>query len=316
MLKLRLSAPPLSATAYAPATVGNVAAGFDLLGHALVANGDTVSVRRIEDPVVRMGPESDGSVPADPRANTAGAGLIRLREELGLPFGFEVQIQKGIPLGSGMGGSAASAAAAILAASRLLEVPLSAVQLLEFGMHGEAVASGTYHADNLAPAILGGLVLVRSTSPLDVIRIPVPGRLRCVVVHPALRVDTREARRVLPATVSLQEHVQQSGNLAALIAGCYSADLELISRSLSDVIAEPRRRHLVTGFDAVRDAALGAGALGCSLSGSGPSMFAWCDGEARAASIRDAMIAAFAAAGVQSRGWVSPVDAAGARIVH
>ncbi|CAN5778639.1 homoserine kinase [soil metagenome] len=313
---LRVSAHPSSATAFAPATVGNVAAGFDVLGHALVAIGDTVTARKISDPGVRMSPHSDGSVPADPSANTAGAGLIRLLEELEMPFGLEILIRKGIPLGSGMGGSAASAAAAIVAVSRLLEVPLSTSQLLEYGMHGEAVATGSYHADNLAPAILGGLVLVRSSAPLDVVRIPVPAGLHCVLVHPALRVDTWEARAVLPASIPLEEHVTQSGNLGALIAGCHSADLDLISRALQDVVAEPRRKHLVKGFEAVRSAALDHGALGCSLSGSGPSMFAWCDGDERAESIRGAMMEAFAAAGVRSRGWVSPVDSPGARVVQ
>jgi homoserine kinase len=255
-------------------------------------------------------------VPEDPATNTAGAGLLRLRQDLELPFGFDVVLEKGIPLGSGMGGSAASAAGAILAANQLLPEPLSQAELLRYGMYGEEVATGSYHPDNLAPCLLGGLVLALDREPLDIVRIPVPPSLFCVVVHPKLRLDTRDARRVLPAQIGLSDHVEQSGRLAGVIAGCYSGDLELIGRSLEDLIVEPKRAPLVVGFDGVKRAALGNGALGCSLSGSGPSLFAWCEGRERGEGIREGMIQAFAEAGVESRGWVSPVDAPGARIEH
>lgn len=303
-----------SATAFAPATVGNVGVGFDLLGHALATVGDRVTVARTEEPGVRIRGATGVEVPLDPAANTAGAGLLRLVEEKGLPFGFEVSIEKGIPLGSGMGGSAASAAGAIVAANALLPEKLSRAEMLRYGMFGEQVASGSLHADNLAPCILGGLVLARPTEAPDVVSIPVPASLRCVLVHPRLRVDTREARRVLPRSVELHAMVEQSANLAGVIAGCFSGDLELIGRSLADLVVEPHRAPLVRGFDAVKRAALEGGALGCSLSGSGPALFAWCDGDARGAEIRERMVAAFAAAGVEARGWVSPVDAPGTRV--
>ncbi|CAN5829692.1 homoserine kinase [soil metagenome] len=303
------------AAAFAPATVGNVGVGFDVLGHVLTSIGDTVWVRRLEDRVVRMVTATPPYLPADAASNTGGAGLLRLIADLDLPFGFEVRVRKGIPLGSGMGGSAASAAAAIVAANELLDEPLSTDQLLEYGMHGEAVATGAYHADNLAPCLLGGLVLVRGSEPPDAVRIPVPEELRCVLVHPELRVDTREARAMLPPTVSLHDHVVQSGNLAALVAGCHSGDFELISRALTDIIVEPHRGRLVRGFHEVQGAALAAGALGCSLSGSGPSMFAWCIGEADGVRIRQAMVSAFQSVGVQARGWISRVDGPGARVV-
>jgi len=302
-----------SATAFAPATVGNAGVGFDLLGHAMVSVGDRVTVRRIEERTVVVHSESL-VVPSDPATNTAGAGLLRLLDDFDLPFGFEVTLEKGIPLGSGMGGSAASAAGAILAASRLLPEPLDQTQLLRYGMYGEAVATGSFHPDNLAPCLLGGLVLALDLDPLEVVRIPVPDSLYCVVVHPRLRLDTRDARRVLPQDVALSDHVAQSGRLAGVIAGCFSGDLELIGRCLQDLIVEPKRAPLVTGFEAVKGAALGAGALGCSLSGSGPSLFAWCEGRARGEVIREGMIAAFSEAGVESRGWVSPVAAPGAVI--
>jgi homoserine kinase len=299
------------ATVFAPATVGNVAVGFDLLGHSVTSIGDTVTVRRTNEPVVCVHATGVAGLPEDPDRNTATAGLVRLRRDLGLEFGFEVHLRKGIPLGSGMGGSAASAAGAIVAASSLLDVPLTPRQLLVYGMHGEAVASGEHHADNLAPCILGGLILCRGSDPPDVVPIPVPDSLRCALVLPALELQTREARAVLPRTVTLRDHVAQSGNLAAVVAGCFAGDLELIGRALSDRIVEPHRRRLVPGFLAVQAAAMESGALGCSLSGSGPSLFAWCEGPERGDTVRDAMISAFAAVGVPARGWVSRVDAPG-----
>lgn len=309
-----MSAAPRSATAFAPATVGNVGVGFDVLGHALLSIGDRVTVTRTEEPGVAMHGSAAASIPLDAASNTAGAGLLRLIADLELPFGFEVSVEKGIPLGSGMGGSASSAAGAILAASALLPEPLDDARLLYYGMEGERVATGSFHADNLAPCILGGLVLVREG--LDAVRIPVPPSLRCVLVHPHLRLDTRDSRGVLPTSVPLHAHVAQAGNLAAFVAGCHSGDLALIGRSLVDLLVEPYRGPLVKGFDAVKRAALDCGALGCSLSGSGPSVFAWCVGEAHAEEIRDRMIEAFVNAGVGARGWVSPVDAPGARIVR
>lgn len=308
--------PRDAATAFAPSSVGNVGVGFDVLGHALDALGDRVTVARSQRGGVRVREQTRVGLPTAPEANTATAGLVRLLEERGLDFGLDVTIEKGIPLGSGMGGSAASAAAAIVAASALLPEPLSTLDLLRYGMYGEQAATGSYHADNLAPSLLGGLVLARPGDPPDVVRLPVPAALRCVLVHPALRIDTREARGVLPSAVPLGRHVTQAANLAAVVAGCFSGDLELIGRSLADLVVEPHRAPLVPGFDDAKRAAIDAGALGCSLSGSGPSVFAWC-AEARAAdAAAERMVAAFARHGVRARAWVSPVDAPGARLVE
>jgi homoserine kinase len=306
------------ATAFAPAGVGNVAVGFDILGHTLPAVGDLVTVRRTE----RCGVSIAGiegipdPIPLDPDRNTATAGLIALARELRLPFGLEVHIHKGIPLGSGMGGSAASAVGALVAANALLPEPLGPAALFQFALIGEAVASGAIHGDNLAPGLFGGLTLVRATEPADVIRIPVPPSLRCVLVHPHLQLETRRARQVLGDTVALGLHVQQSANLAGVLAGCYTGDLALIGRSLADVVVEPVRERLVPGFRAVKHAALDGGALGCSLSGAGPSLFAWCDGDAAAERVRSAMIAAFRAQGIEAEGWVSPVGGPGAYVVE
>jgi homoserine kinase len=311
-----VSSTPTRATAFAPATVGNVAVGFDLLGHAVVSVGDRITVTRIQERTVIVRGADEMVIPLDAARNTAGAGLLALIRDFDLPYGFEVQLEKGIPLGSGMGGSAASAAGAILAASRLVEGGLSETLLLRYGMVGEEVATGSFHPDNLSPCLLGGLILALGSDPLRVVRIPVPSLLFCVVVHPRLRLDTRDARQVLPPNVSLHDHTLQSGKLAAVLAGCFSGDLELIGHSLEDLLVEPRRAPLVIGFERVKAAALDAGALGCSLSGSGPSVFAWCAGAPAGELIKQRMIAAFAAAGVESRGWVSPVNAPGARIEH
>jgi homoserine kinase len=310
-----VNTPAETVRAFAPATVGNVGVGFDLLGHALVAAGDVVTVRRVDEPGVHIAAVDGLDLPREPERNTAAAGLVRLVRDRELGFGLEVSVEKGIPLGSGMGGSAASAAAAVVAASALLPRPLTSAELLAYGMHGEAAATGSYHADNLAPALLGGLVLVLGGERPETVRIPVPAGLRCVLVHPALRVETREARRVLPKEIALRDHVEQSGRLAAVLAGCYSGDLELIGRALADVVVEPHRAGLVRGFPAVKAAALEAGALGCSLSGSGPSLFAWCATSGTAEGVRAAMLRAFRDAGVGARAWISPVDAPGARLL-
>lgn len=311
-------ARPTAATAFAPAGVGNVAVGFDLLGHALEAVGDRVTVERLDSPTVEivdiLGCETP--LPREPERNTATAGLLTLIEELELDFGFAVTIEKAIPLGSGMGGSAASAAGALVAANALLDEPLTLDELLRYALVGEAVASGSPHADNLAPCLFGGLTLVRGLEVPDVLQIPVPEEIRCVLVHPHLRVDTRDARAVLPQSISLGLHVEQSGNLAGLIHGCFTNDLELIRRSFHDVVVEPHRERLIPGFRAARDAAMAAGALGCSISGAGPSVFAWCAGEPSAAEVRAALTGAFAEAEVTTDAWVSPVNAPGAYVVE
>ncbi|HWK90490.1 MAG TPA: homoserine kinase [Longimicrobium sp.] len=307
---------PVRATAFAPASVSNLAVGFDLLGHPVSAAGDRVTVRRLDHPGVVMAEATGcaGPLPSDPAANTAGAALLRLLAERAPSLGLEVAIEKGIPLGSGIGGSAASAVAAVVAANALLPEPLDAAGLFPCALAGEAVASGAVHGDNVAPSLFGGLVLVRSAEPADVVALPVPPGLRCVVVLPELRLDTRTARAVLPAQVPLRDHVRQSANLAGVIAGLCAGDLALVGRSLADVLVEPWRAPLIPGFAAVKQAALAAGALGCSISGGGPSVFAWCDGDTVPESVRAVMVAAFAAHGVRAAGWISPVAGPGARV--
>jgi homoserine kinase len=304
------------AAAFAPASVGNLGVGFDILGQAMPALGDVVEVRRIDEPVVRI--EHVGGVvnelPQDPQANTAGVALLALRAQLDLPFGIAARIEKGIPLKAGLGGSAASAVAAVVAANALLDAPLTPVELLKLAVRGESAASGSLHADNVAPSLYGGLVLTVGIDEPEIRRIPVPADVRCVVVHPALHVETREARRILAPTVPLADFVWQTANLAGLITGCFLDDLALIRASLEDVIIEPQRRVLIRGFDAVKAAARAAGALGCSISGSGPAVFAWTT-QADAERTRDAMVAAFADAGVAAQAWIAPVEPRGAHLL-
>jgi homoserine kinase len=307
---------PERATAFAPASVSNLAVGFDLLGHPIAATGDRVTVTRTATPGVVMGAVTGcmTDLPADPALNTAGTAVLGLLRDHAPGLGVSIAIDKGIPLGSGIGGSAASAVAAVVAANALLPRPRPVAELFPYALAGEAVASGAAHGDNVAPSLFGGLVLVRSAIPADVVPLPAPAALRCVLVLPELSLNTRDARAVLPRQVPLHDAVQQCANLAGVVAGCCTGDVALIGRCLRDVLVEPHRARLIPGFRGVQAAAMEAGALGCSISGAGPSVFAWCAGDGDAGRARDAMVAAFARGGVPARGWVSPVDGPGARL--
>ena len=304
------------ATAFAPATVGNVAIGFDILGHTVESLGDRVRVVRTREPGVRIRsirglPEK---LPLDAPRNTAGQALISMREALGLKDGFEISIEKGIPLGSGLGGSAASAVAAVTAGNALLEQPLTKLELLKFAMRGEQVASGSIHVDNIAPSLFGGLVLTVGIDNPRTKQVPVPPSVRCVVVHPHMFLSTREARRILRKTVDLADVVWQCANLAGFLTACYTNDLEMMREAFDDVVIEPQRQALIPGFKTVKQAALGAGALGCSISGAGPTVFAWCEVD-KAEPIRAAMVGAFAEHQLSSDAWISAIEPTGARLV-
>jgi len=303
-------------TAFAPATVGNVGIGFDILGHTVKAVGDRVSARRVPEPGVRItgitGSQAD--LPLQAEKNTAGMALVSMASALSLPFGIEISIEKGIPLGSGLGGSAASAVAAVVAANALLDKPLTKLELLKFAMHGEAVASGSVHVDNIAPSLFGGLVLTVGIDHPRTKQIPVPPSVRCVLVHPHMFLSTREARRILKKTVDLSDLVWQTANLAGFLSGCYTNDLEMIRDAFEDVIIEPQRSQLIPGFKAVKQAAMSNGALGCSISGAGPTVFAWCEAH-YAEGARVAMVEAFAEHNLACDHWVSAIDTEGARLV-
>lgn len=297
------------ASAFAPGSVGNLGVGFDLLGHTVAGPGDRATVRRIDEPVVRIRAiegDSPGAdrLPLEAGRNTAGRALIALREAHGIAHGFELRLHKGIALGSGLGGSAASCVAALVAANGVLDAPLSREQLYPLALLGESVASGSINGDNVAPMLFGGLVLA---TPTRVIPLPAP-KLHCAVVHPAHVVETRRAREALNAPYAIGEFVQQSECLALFLAGLYRGERELIAAGLRDVLVEPRRAALIPGFAAVKAAALAHGALGASISGAGPSVFGWFDDARAAQDAASAMQAAFAAAGLASEAWVSPVD--------
>jgi homoserine kinase len=303
-------------SAFAPASVGNVGVGFDVLGHALAGIGDEVTLTSVPEPGIHLRGVSGlmDTLPADPRRNTALSPLADLRAAFAIEAGVEVYIRKGIPIGSGMGGSAASAVAAVVAANALWDLRLDERQLLTYALAGEAVASGDVHADNVAPSLVGGLVVCETDPAPSVTRLDVPASLVCVLVHPALRIDTREARRLLREKIPLALHVRQSQALAGFLAGCQRGDLDQIGRCLRDYVVEPQRKQLIPGFDAVQAAARSQGALGGSISGSGPSVFAWCL-EQQAPSVADAMVGAFRDHHVSADAWLSPVAAPGARLL-
>ncbi|HVH83733.1 MAG TPA: homoserine kinase [Steroidobacteraceae bacterium] len=304
------------ATAFAPASVGNVAIGFDILGFSVEALGDRVSVARRSAPGVAIGAVRGiaGELPREPRDNTAGRALLALQESVQPDFGFILEIDKGIPLGSGLGGSAASAVGAVVAANALLPAPCSLQELLKFAMAGEAVASGARHVDNIAPSLYGGLVLTVGIDEPRVKQIPVPAGIRAIIVRPHMFLATAEARAILKGSVELADFVWQTAHLAGFISGCYTDDLDMIRASFEDVVIEPQRQALIPGFQDVRRAALRAGALGCSISGAGPAMFAWAL-EGSAAAVLEAMRREFDARGLPSDGWIVDMRRAGARVI-
>lgn len=307
----------ITATAFAPATVSNVACGFDVLGFPLEAPGDEVTARLAGPGVRIVAIEGDGGrLPRDAAKNTAGVAALALLTTLGERRGVELTIRKGLPLSSGLGGSAASAAAAVVAVNAALGARASLDTLIACALEGERLGAGSAHADNIAPAICGGLVLVRRANPPDILRLPVPDGMMAVVVHPELEIVTARARALLGTTVALTDAVKQSANLGALVHGLHTADFALIGRALEDTIAEPRRAPLVPGLALIKRAAVEAGALGCSLSGSGPSLFALCVGHPVALRVADAMTAAVRAhIGGEPQTYISPVSPRGARVL-
>ncbi len=307
-----------SATAFAPASVGNIGVGFDLLGHAIDGPRDLATVRRIDAPEVRIDAirgrvAGVDALPLDAAANTAGRALLSLRGRLTLPFGFAVELEKGIPLGSGLGGSAASCVAALVAANALLDAPLAREALYDFALDGESASSGSRHGDNVAPMLLGGVALATATRAL---RIEAPDWLHAVVVHPDQVLETRRSRAALADPYPLHDLVAQTAHLAQFLLGLQRGDAALLRDGLHDVLVEPRRAPLIPGFAQVKAAALDYGAIGSSISGGGPSVFAWFDSKASAERAAPAMRQAFADAGFDARAYVTPVNAPRAEVIH
>lgn len=303
---------------YAPGTVSNVACGFDVMGFALDEPGDIVIVEPQDAAGVSIADihGDDGRLTRDPRKNTASAAVLALLRRLETIRGVSLTIHKGLPLASGIGSSGASAVAAVVAANELLGRPAPMELLLECAMAGEQAGCGSIHPDNVTPSLYGGFILARSAQPPDIVRLPVPDGLACAVLHPRMEIETGAARRLLGDQVLLTDATRQWANVGGLVAALYTSDLGLLSRSLVDSIAEPKRASLIPGFAAVKAAATSAGALGCSLSGSGPSIFALAASIDIARIAGDAMKSAFdAGSAVGSDLWVCPVGRQGARVV-
>jgi len=306
-------------TAFAPASIGNVAVGFDMLGLALEGVGDRVHARQTDGDGVTIAEVRglDGELHPylsnDPESNTASIAAQALWDAQGASGGLELKVHKGVPLQSGMGSSAASAVAAVVAANALLDKPIEPEKLLAYALIGEQFASGGLHADNVAPSLLGGLVLCPQILLPEIVRVPVPSGVSAVLVHPDLQVNTAHARRGLAKSYSMQDWIAQQGLLGGFIVACANSDQDLIAKTLKDIVIEPQRKGNVPCFDVIQEAAAKAGALGCSLSGSGPSMFALCaDNKAR--NIASAMEQACRSQGIACDSWVSPLTAPGAHI--
>jgi homoserine kinase len=300
---------------FAPATIANVSCGFDVLGLCLDTVGDEMIIKKIATKGITISKIVEQDLPLDPDKNVAGVAALALLEQLDVATGFDIQIVKNIKPGSGIGSSAASAAGAVFGINTLLGEPFSLQELIPFAMEGEKLASGTAHADNVAPALLGGFTLVRSYDPLDVIKINTPKELYATVIHPQIEIKTSDARSVLKQKVSLQKTVIQLGNLGGLISGLYTEDYDLISRSLHDEIVEPYRSVLIPEFDAVREAAKKAGALGTGISGSGPSIFALSKGEETAKAVGEAMSKVYQNTTIDFDVHVSKINATGIKII-
>ncbi len=304
--------------AFAPGSIGNVACGFDVLGLALEGPGDEVLARLVNGRGLKIGlvEGDDGRLPKRVEENASGAAAQAVLDEIDQQVGVELELRKGLPLSAGMGGSAASAVAAAVAVDGLFGSRLPEDILLRCALAGEEVATRAAHPDNVAPSLLGGMVLVPAWEPLRAIRLDVPRALTAVHVHPHLEVETAAAREVLGDHVALVDAVAQWGNTAAFVAGLFREDWDLIARSVEDRVAEPLRAKSVPGFYEVKEAALSAGALAASLSGSGPSLFALCRGRERADAVGEAMVEAFAtAAGLEADLTISHGRAPGARII-
>lgn len=309
-----------SVKAFAPASVANVSCGFDILAFAIQGPGDIVEVSKKDTPGVEIAEiEGDkGLLPKNPPLeNTAGRAAIAMIEDLGLAVttGFSIKIKKMMPLGSGMGSSAASSVAAVVALNELLDNPYSKADLLQFAMQGELAASGSPHADNVSASLMGGFTLVRSQNPLDVVKLHVPKGLIAAVFHPNISISTKNTRLILRKSVQMSQAVQQWGNVGGLIAGFYTEDFDLISRSMTDHIVEPARSILIPGFDEMKESALEKGALGFSISGAGPSVFALCRSEEDAHAIRKEIERILDTFNLTVDSYISPINMEGSKLV-
>jgi len=302
---------------FAPASVSNVGPGFDILGFALYEPGDEIVLKKISNEKLEISniTGDGGKLPFDIEKNTASVAIKSLMDRYEISQGLSIEVNKKMGLGSGLGSSAASAVGAVFAANELLELNLSLENLLPHALAGEFVASKAIHADNVAPALYGGFVLIRGYDPIDIIKIDPPNDLYCTIIYPDIEIKTSEARSILPTEIPLKNVISQTGNVAALIYGLATEDYPLISRSLNDVIIEPVRSKLITGYYEIKKAAMGAGALGCNISGSGPSMFALSNSEEIANRIASETKNVVTNLGLSSVTYISKVNEVGPKIL-
>ena len=300
---------------FCPATIANLNCGFDILGLCLETIGDEMVIRKSLNKGIKITKIVGADLPLETEKNVAGVAALAIIEKLDLDFGFEIEIYKNIKAGSGIGSSSASAAGAVYGINELLGKQFSKVELVNFAMKGEVVASGSEHADNVAPCLLGGFTLIRGYEPLDIIQIASPSELYAVVLHPHIEVKTSDSRAVIQPMIPLKSAITQIGNLGGFIAGLYTNDYELIGRSLKDVIVEPFRKHLIPNFDEVKNAAIQNGALGAGISGAGPSIFALCKGKDSAENVAKAMKESYSLTGVEFDIHLSKVNSKGIEII-
>jgi len=300
----------------APATIANLACGFDVLGCAIHEPGDTIEMEMNNSGIITIEQiTGEPRISMEPEKNVVGAVLSEIKEKHKIPFGFSIKLHKGIALGSGIGSSAASSAAAAVAANHLLGNIFNQKQLVEFAMAGEFLASGSRHADNVAPAIMGGITIVRSYEPLDIISLEPPDDLYCIVLHPDIKLETKHSRAVLKQDLPLKTAVKQWGNIAAFVAGILKSDYKIIADSLNDYVAEPYRAILIPGYYQLKQHALNAGALGAGISGSGPSVFALAKGKNNAYAISASMSEYYQQTKIKFSVYVSKVNKQGTIII-
>ncbi len=300
---------------FSPATVANVACGFDVLGFCLDSIGDEMVIRKTEKKGIQITKIEGFDLPFEAELNVAGVSALAMYEATKPDCGFEIEIYKNIKPGSGIGSSAASAVGSVFGMNELLGKPYNKTQLTEFAIKGEALASKCEHADNLAPALFGGFTLVKSVSPLQVLEIPSPENLYATIIHPQIEIKTSESRAILPKEVLLSDAITQSANLGSLVHALHTSDYELISDSLHDVIVEPYRSQLIPHFNEVKEAALKAGALGVGISGSGPSIFSLSKSKQVALNVKDAMNNVYSKTGIEFEIYVSKINTEGVKII-
>lgn len=301
---------------FSPATIANLSCGFDVLGLCLDNVGDEMKVRKIAEKTIRISKINGADLPLEAEKNVAGVAALAMLHEWETDFGFEIEITKRIKAGSGIGSSAASAAGAVFTINELLDRPYSATELVKFAMQGEKLASGSAHADNVAPALLGGFTLVRSYDPLDIIKIDSPEELFATIIHPQIELRTADARSVLKQNITLQNAIVQWGNVGGFVAGLYTKDYDLIGRSLQDKIVEPIRGTLIPGFEQLKSAAQVGGALGSGISGSGPSVFALSRGENTANDVAKVMSQVYDEMNLPYETHVSRINPDGIKILE